>query len=489
MISKQFLKSTTIYSIVGALPLAWGFILLPFYTRWLTPDDFAAFALYTGFSALMQILVNAGLDSYLVVHYIEFRHDTALLRQQVGTTVVSLLAIGALFVLLSLGSGQPLFRVLFRDGSLTFFPYGFMSVLTAVGNSFFKTYTQLLIYQQRLKRFFWANLFHTVLIISLSLGGLYLFPFTLIGPMWGRLLSGLGLFLLALYWFAEEFGFTFRRDLLKSMLGYCYPLLAYFLLVWVLTYIDRFIINHFLTMEDVAIFDFAVKCTLLLEFTQMGMANSIYPKVFALWRSPDLNATSAAVSRYFHVFSALSLFAIPAFVLAVPLLVPLVVSNMTYYKGFDYLLVLSLGFATRAVYHLYLAPFSLFKKTSRLPLPTLLSAIFQVAMTILLVQHFGLIGAVWAFLLAKIGQVFFLAWWGKEILPGTYNKRKMIVLPALYIGVALLMEYSLALSRWPRHLFIALVLCVMVLWVYWREIAPWGKTGLCRLQQLKSRRS
>jgi O-antigen/teichoic acid export membrane protein len=480
MISKQFLKSSTVYSLVGALPLAWGFILLPFYTSLLTPEDFAIFALYTGFSALIQILVNFGLDSYLVVHYIEFCHDPHQLRNQVGTTVISLLAIGIAFILLSLGSGSALFRALFHDGSLTFFPYGFMSVLTAIFNSFFKTYTQLLIYQQRLRRFFWANIFNTIITIVLSLVGLYLFPYTLIGPMWGRLLSGLGIFLLALYWFLQEFGFRFQRDLVRGMIRYCYPLLAYFILVWVLNYVDRFIINHYLEKQDVAVFDFAIKCTFLLEFMQMGLANSIYPKVFAIWRLPDAASRSGEVSKYFHVFSALSLLAIPVFVLAIPFFVPFFVSNSTYFSSFDYILVLSLGFAGRAVYHLYLAPFSLFKKTAWLPRPTLFSALFQVVVTILLVQQWGLAGAVWANLLAKAAQAVFLTFWGRRILPGTYNRTKMILLPMLYVATALLMEYSLPLPQWPRHILMAMVLCGLVVLFYWREIGPMARQWIKR---------
>jgi O-antigen/teichoic acid export membrane protein len=345
-----------------------------------------------------------------------------------------------------------------------------------------------LIYQQRVRRFFWANIFNTVLIVGLSLAGLYLYPYTLIGPMWGRLLSGLGIFLLALYWFITEFGLSFQQDLLKGMLRYCYPLVAYFALTWVLTYIDRFVINHFLSKEDVAVFDFAVKCTFVLEFMQIGIANSIYPKVFGLWRSPETPARSAEVNLYFHVFSALSLLAIPFFVLAIPWGVPLVVTNATYFRGFDYLLVLSLGFATRAVYHLYLAPFSLFKKTARLPLPTLLSAIFQVSITILLVQRFGLIGAVWASLLAKIGQVFFLALWGRRILPGTFNRIKMVVLPALYILIALLLEFSLPMAIRSRHMLISVILLVLVVGFYWREIAPWTKGVLGREKAWQKRR-
>jgi len=333
-----------------------------------------------------------------------------------------------------------------------------------------------LIYQQRVRRFFWANLFNTALILALSLSGLYLFPFTLIGPMWGRLLSGLAIFLLALYWFLVEFGLSFQRDLIRGMLRYCYPLLIYFVLVWVFTYIDRFLINHFLSKQDVAVFDFAIKCTFLLEFMQMGMANSIYPRVFVLWRTPDTKERSAEVSKYFHVFSALSLLAVPLFVAAIPLLVPLVVKNATYFKAFDYLLVLSLGFATRALYHLYLAPFSLFKKTARLPMPTLLSALFQVALTVALVKQLGLIGAVWANLLAKTGQVFFLAIWGRNILPGSYNKIKMIVLPFLYVLTALVLDYSVPLAIWPRHLLITVVLCGLVFGFYWREIDAFIRT-------------
>lgn len=468
MISKQFLKSSAVYSIIGSSSLAWSVILLPFYTQLLTPADFGHLALYTGFSFLIQILVNFSLDSYIVVHYVEYRGDRPTLRACMGTITWSLLGLAAFFILLSLAAGDLLFRFVFRDAALSFFPYGFMSVLTAIGNSFFKTYTNLLIYQQKLRRFFWVNVFNFVLTIGISLAGLYLFPYTLIGPMWGRLLSGAAIFLLAFFLMMSEFGMALQRRFFGEMLAYCYPMVLYALMVWVLTYFDRFIINHFLQPEDVAVYDVAVKCTLLLEFMQGGLANAIYPQVFRIWKSasPDLQQ----VNKYFTGFSAVTLFAIPLFVVAMPVLVPLIVRNPTYYNGFPFLLLLSLGFALRAMYNLYLAPFTFFKRTALLPRALLLSALFQIVLTILLIKPLGLSGAVWANFIAKASQGFFLGIWARPLLPGRYNQTKLIMYPLLFIAVAVVLNLFSPVYRLVTVLWQMLVLELVVLLLYRQEL-------------------
>ena len=140
--------------------------------------------------------------------------------------------------------------MMFGEGAINFSPYGFMSVLTAICNGFFKTYSGLLINQQRAVRFFWINIFNFILtFIAISLVGLFLYPHTLIGPMWGRLLSGVGIFLLAFYFFYTEFGLVFQPKLLKAIFNFCLPVLIYFLMSWVLSYIDRYIINYFLSLR------------------------------------------------------------------------------------------------------------------------------------------------------------------------------------------------------------------------------------------------
>ncbi|HOH08223.1 MAG TPA: oligosaccharide flippase family protein, partial [bacterium] len=91
MISKEFFKSSLVYSVVGALPLAASVLLLPFYTNLLSTADFGRLALYISFSFLIQILVSFGLDSYITVQHIEFKSDPALLRENMSAITTSFL--------------------------------------------------------------------------------------------------------------------------------------------------------------------------------------------------------------------------------------------------------------------------------------------------------------------------------------------------------------------------------------------------------------
>ena len=83
MISKNLIKSSFIYTIIGALPLASAFFLLLFYTNYITKADYGAFVLYISFTLFVQILVNFGLDTYIGISYFEHKHDPDLLKVRI----------------------------------------------------------------------------------------------------------------------------------------------------------------------------------------------------------------------------------------------------------------------------------------------------------------------------------------------------------------------------------------------------------------------
>jgi len=77
-----------------------------------------------------------------------------------------------------------------------------------------------------------------------------------------------------------------------------------------------------LNTGEVAIFDFAIKCTLLLEFMQMGIGYSTFPKIFTLWKNSNFKGSTPEVNRYYNGNMALNLMAVPVFVIAIPILLP-----------------------------------------------------------------------------------------------------------------------------------------------------------------------
>jgi len=476
MISKKFIKSSFIYTVIGALPLASATILLPFYTNLLTTSQFGILALYIAFTAVVQILVNYALENYLIVHYIENINDKQFLKNIIGTVVILLLAIGLLCTILLLIFGNKLFNlyssVTENKTILEFFPYGIMAVATAVFNSFFKTYTNLLIAQQRPNKFFWMNIINFILTISISLTGLYMFPQTLKGPMWGRLLSGAGIFLMALFFFIREFGIGFQSKLVKDMIKYCSPLLLFFILFWIIGNIDRYIIGYFLPTEKIGIFDFAIKCTLLLEFFQNGLGGAINPKIYHIWRESKIPANTMEINRYYNSFTLITMICLPLFVIVIPYLIPLIVKNRDYFISFSFLSILAMGYTINGLKTMYTNPVMYFKKTRILPRVYIYSAIFQVVATIFAVKYMGLMGAVWVNFLIKILQVFFLYLETRKTFTLEFNHVKLLYLPLFFCFITCVFYFAIKLFSlnylvWCFHM---LIVYASVYFVFRKEL-------------------
>lgn len=475
IISKYFIKSSFIYSVIGALPLAASVFLLPFYTNYLTTEQFGLLALYIAFTGIVQILVTYGLDNYIGIIYVEKKHDPSKTKEYIGTIVTLLLLIAAVFLIFFLISGNSLFAFFSRQTKnktiLEFFPWGIMSVLTAIFNSLFKTYIMLLIFQQRAVKYFYMNIFNFILTTSISLAGILYMPYTLNGPMFGRLLSGLGIFILALYFFFKEFGITYRKSFLREIAAFCSPLLISFILIWILGNLDKFIIAYFLNNSEVAIFSFAVSCTFLLEFLHSGLASAIVPKVINIWKNQEVKHSTVEVNRYFNGFTAITLLIIPVFILVMPILVPLVVKKHDYFVAFTFLPVLAVAYALGGLRAYFTTTIMFLKKTKVLPKVYLISSIIQIVLTIYFIKHFGIIGAAWAFLIVRFVQLILLYFASRKFFQYSMNKTKQLFLPLAYIAMVLLSEQFIP-GNFKLLIEIGQLLTIfsLVFWVYRREI-------------------
>ncbi len=440
MISKKFLTSSFVYTVVSALPLASSVILLPFYTWYLKTGTYGELVLYIVFTGLIQYIANFGMDGSVQVFYYDHKHNRTDLNIYIGSMVSGMLISGAITIIISLLFGNLLFNALFPSHDISFYPYGFMSVVTAFFNGFFKAYSNLLVNEQKPIKFFAVNFFNFVLTIVISLAGLYYYKHTLVGPMWGRLLSGVGIFLLALILFIKEYGIHINWGYIRKTVTYCFPLIIYLIITWALSFLDRYIINYFMKPSDVGIYDFAAKGTSLIDAVMIGLTAAIMPKIFSIWRDNNLKNNSPEVNKYFHSFSALSILLVAGTILFLPVLIPLVIRNHSYYPAFKYIPLAALNYALRGIILVYYLPIYFFKKTKSLPWIFFFCALIQIPLTIILVKQYGLWGALWSAVLTKPVQVFFMYLGSRKLIPFTYNRMKMIGLPVLYSIMVILGE-------------------------------------------------
>jgi O-antigen/teichoic acid export membrane protein len=469
MISGKLIKSSFIYTVIGALPLISAFFLLIFYTNYLTRADYGAFVIYISFTALVQVLINLGLDGYIGVIYFQFRQNSDTLKAKFGLITGVLLLWGVFIMLMGLILGENLFSLIFHGKDIFFYPFGLMSVVTAFFNSFFKTYTNLLINQEKASRFAVVNIANFAMTIGFSLTGLFLYPYTLIGPIWGRFLSGAGIFLIALISFLKESRFTSEvSQQVKQILRYSMPIMIYLIISWSISSIYPFILKQYIGLAELAIFGLAVQFTLLVDFFLNGLSNAIAPKVYALIIDNNLDHSTPELNKYLSGFNAIALLIIPAATFIIPVALPFLI-NKDYEESFLLLAALNIGFATRGLYNYFLNPIYLLKKTKVLPVAYVATAVVQVILLVVLIKYFGIWGAVITSLLTKIVQNLFLYLVSRSFFRYEFNRFKFVWLPLIITMVILASEYFISMHNMHLVRLLQLVFTYFIVWIFYRK--------------------
>ncbi len=483
MISRSFFKSSVIYSIVGALPYASGFLLLPWFTTYLTPKQFGINAMYMALMYLIQIISSFGMDMSAGVLYFDYKDDKAKLSDFLGTVFIGISMLGAVtFMVFSLG-GLRLFNFVFQSSDfIELLPFGLFTIISGVFNSIFKTYSSLLINQQRPVRFFWLNISNFVLTIGGSLTLLYLFPFTMYGPILGRLIPAVLVGSASLSMVGREYGLAWNPAYVKKIFTYSSPIILYALLTWVVTYVDRFLIASLMgDATYVGIYDIAVKMVIGLDLVMTGLVNTINPKIYHIWKDNDLHESNTEINRYYNGITALFLLVIPLFVILVPILIPLVIHKQLYYQAFGFLAILAAGYATRVWFYMFLAPLMFFKRTAALPRVFIISAVFNVVAGIILIYYFGIIGAVWTNFMVKPVQALLMYFECRKVYTFKLNAWKIFYTPVIYILIVILSEtFTPAEMKFKVEIGQFFVAVILVYFAYRKELVPLVRKYLAR---------
>ena len=442
MISKSFLKSSIIYTIGGALPVVAGLVLLPFYTNYLNDLQYTQVTFYISVSLLLQILFSYSIESYFGIKYTQLSGSSSEQRKFVGTVSVLLLLIGLGLLVVCAASGEFLFaRVFNSDFRMEFWPYGFYSVLTAFFNSYFKAATNCLIYFKRPALFLTANLTNFIFTLAISIGGLYIYPDSIIGPIYGRLFSGVIIFIIGHYIFHSNGEFKLKKNFLKDLSLFCTPYVIYVLSGWCLNFFDRYVLQPFIPNTDLNTYDLIQKCFFGILFLQNSLTAVIYPKLYEIWNKQSELKTTKESNRYFNVFTGINIMALILFCIFIPLIYKLLIHNEKFYESEKYIGILCAGYGLSSILFFYL-PTILYTKSIRVLLKIFgISALFQIGISYFTILQWGLLGAIYAGLLVKVIQIILSALLTKNIFIYEFNSVKIFGLPILYALVNIILFY------------------------------------------------
>jgi len=286
-------RHSAIYAVGTVFRRVSGLVMLPIYTRYLTPADYGVVELLTLSINILGILVGLRLGQALFRYYILAEGEDRK-REVVSTVQLTVMATSGLGTLLVWLAAAPLSRFLFGSDAYTF-EFGLFlltlatNAVAAVGMSYLRARQMPVVF---------VSVGAAVLLLEIALNLYFVVRLELhvTGVVYSTVISGLVLAGgLSLYVFGQA-GFHYSRQLAAELLRYVGPLiLAGFGMTYV-AFADRYFLRLFGGLHEVGLYALAARLASVLgvafeafnaswmadrfEIVKQGDAREIYAQFF-----------------------------------------------------------------------------------------------------------------------------------------------------------------------------------------------------------------
>ena len=371
-----------IYAASDLLRSAVNFLLLPLITAALSTTEYGTLSLALTFAALLEVVFSAGLRGAVGRLYFDYED----LRSFLGTLALFL---GMWSVVL--GGGLLGLGWLFwpRGGLLPFSPYATLAVLITCAANLSYSLLLPLFYAQGQARTYAAFSLGS---FTLATGGTLLLVVGLdqgaTGALVARLIAAVVMLVPALWLVARRTTFVLHKPMLRAALRFGLPLVPHLLATWALNYLDRFLLGQLVTVEQVGIFTVGYQFGMVVAVIIAALNNAWTPWFFRVHQSEQVARIPAFTTYFVLLTVALGL---GATLLARPAVSIMAASDFR--RAWLVVPLIAVGYVLNGLALRAQDVLLLHKRTAAIPLITLGAVITNVVTDLLLIPHWGILGA------------------------------------------------------------------------------------------------
>jgi O-antigen/teichoic acid export membrane protein len=440
------LRHTTVYGLTSILSKAAGFLMLPFYTHYLSPSDYGIIEILDLSITLFGMFLNMGMTVAILRRYAAA--ESVEEKQKVISTAFLFVAVtGAVIFILGLWLVRPMSaHLLGPHVPSTYLLLSFSSFALLYMTSVPGTYLRAL---ELSGTILIVQTLGTVFVLVLNVYFISVLRMGVLGILWSSVLMAAVQMLLLCGWVVWKVGIKFSTSHLHQMLTYGWPLTFSNLAVFALNFSDRFFLQHLRSLDVVGIYAVGYKFGFMMNFLLVApFAMMWQARMYNLYAQADHRRI---FSRIFVLYSLVLMYS--ALVLSV--LGPEIIRVMVGPKFSASQQVIPLvafayvfwGIGFYAQLGMYLT-----NKTNLIGIVGTGAAVLNIVLNYFLILRYGMLGAAWATLLSFLAIAVANYLLSQRVLPLPLALSRVAAALALCVGFALL-------PRWwnPQSLGVALL--------------------------------
>ena len=438
------------------MPQAIGFILLPIYSRYLSPSDYGIVSSMQVVSGILAVFLTLAINNSVYRLYFDYKTDNDK-KDYLGTVSISIFFISLIIVAL-LFLFKDVVVQLFKE--IAFYPY----YVYAISTAYFTVYSLIpKIYLQINKK---AGKFVLVSLLQFFLSTAMILYFVIVedegaeGMLKGTLLATIFMLPLYLYISYKAINLTFKSRIFKETLSFSLPMTPALLSAWILNLSDRIFIERHFNLHDVGIYSMGYKIGSLVLVFASAFSLAYNPIFYKLANSKDQELAKVKLAKYNHLYVLILLILIFLISLfsreAIQLLL-----DPKYFEAHKIIPIIAFScFVSQAAGLLNLSIYQ-DKKTVQMMYLIVGSAVSNIFLNFLLVPKFGAFGAAFATVLSFVLLFIVEYSYSKKcyFIPFNWKEISQFLLPLFF--VYFLLEFTLRTTSIYLSISVKVVVCLL----------------------------
>jgi O-antigen/teichoic acid export membrane protein len=402
---KKLLKHGSVYSLGNILNKAVGFLLIPFYTHYLTTADYGTLELLDLSVSLIGLLLNMWMNASLVRHYCEYE-DSKNRNEVVSTALIATSAAAAVVSVFGLIWARDVSRLILKS------PEFFRLVQVIACNLFFTCINSVsfsyLRARQRSSSIVTMNTVSLVVGLALNIYLLAVMKTGVIGILLGSLISNILVTTVLTVLTVSQVGFHFNLIKFRALAAFGLPLIVTSFSAFELNFADRFFLQHYSNLATVGVYALGYKFGYMLSFLLIQPFMMIWgARMYEVAKREDAGPVFSRIAGYFTLLMC-------AVALGMSLVIKEVISviaPLQFHNAYKVVPVVALSYLFYGIGYYFQSGIYISKKTHYLGLMGAICAVANIGLNVLLIPRFAAMGAAWAtalsFLLMAVLAYFF----------------------------------------------------------------------------------
>jgi O-antigen/teichoic acid export membrane protein len=383
-------RHTLVYGVGVIASKLVSFIMLPIYTRYLTTADYGVLELLSTTIDVIGMLAGIGLAASVFKYYAEAQTDSDR-RELISTVTIGTTALSLIVTVVGIAASPALTRLLFEPNitpeyfQLFFLIYFFQNI----GN------LALILVQaeERSRLFVVLNVGKLFVTLALTIWFVVELHLGIRGVLLSSLIATASMSVGFAIYIVRRVGFRFSAERFTSLARFGAPIALWTIGSFILTFSDRYFLNHYAGPSAVGIYSLAYKFSFLLSAFAVAPFSQIWePRRFAIAKQPDAGDIYRRMFLYLNLALFVGAILIVLFIRDV-LAIMVTPAFLPAYRVVPLLLVTTIiqqwtGYANLGLY--------LKNATNLYAWSAAIGVAAAIALNFLLIPRYGMFGAAWA---------------------------------------------------------------------------------------------